>query len=176
MSLSMYQASIPVFISQLNNLSGLLKKGEEHAHARKIDPEVFINARLAPDMFPLSRQVQIASDGVKGGAARLAGVEVPSFPDTEKTFAELQARIAKTIDFVKTFSAKQIDGSEERKITLKLGGQDTTFSGQVYLLDFVLPNLYFHITTTYAILRNNGVDVGKRDYLANLKDYFPKKT
>jgi hypothetical protein len=169
----MYQASIPVFISHLNNLSAFLKKGEEYALAKKIEPEVLINARLAPDMFPLSRQVQIATDGVKGGAARLAGVEVPSYPDTEKTFAELQARIAKTIEFVKGFGAKQIDGSEDRKITLKLGGQDTTFPGQVYLLDFVLPNLYFHITTTYAILRHNGVDIGKRDYLANLKDYFP---
>lgn len=176
MSLSMYQASIPVFVNQLNNLSGLLKKGEEYALAKKIEPEVFINARLAPDMFPLSRQVQIATDGVKGCAARLAGVEVPGFPDTEKTFAELQARIAKTIEFVKSFNAKQIDGSEEHKITLKLGGQDTTFPGQVYLLEFVLPNLYFHITTTYAILRHNGVEIGKRDYLANLKDYFPQKT
>jgi hypothetical protein len=175
MSLSMYQASIPVFISQLNNLSGILKKGEEHAASRKIEPEIFINARLAPDMFPLSRQVQIATDGVKGCAARLAGVEVPSYPDTEKTFAELQARIAKTIAFLNTFKAAQIDGSEERKVTLKLRGEDTTFPGQVYLLNFVLPNLYFHITTTYAILRHNGVDLGKRDFLANLKDYFPVK-
>jgi len=174
MSLSMYQASIPVFISQLNNLSGLLKKGEEHALAKKIEPEVFINARLAPDMFPLSRQVQIATDGVKGCAARLAGVEVPSYPDTEKTFAELQARIAKTIEFLKTFSAKQIDGSEERKITLKLRDQEVTFLGQSYLLNFVLPNLYFHMTATYAILRHNGVDIGKRDFLANLKDHLQK--
>src|SRR5580698_8690534 len=164
MSLSMYQASIPVFISQLNNLTGILKKGEEHALAKKIEPEVFINARLAPDMFPLSRQVQIATDGVKGCAARLAGVEVPSYPDTEKTFAELQARIAKTIEFLKTFSAKQIDGSEERKVTLKLRGQETVFLGQPYLLNFVLPNLYFHITTAYAILRHNGVDIGKKDF------------
>src|SRR5271163_2042041 len=137
MPLSMYQASIPVFISQLNNLSGILKKGEEHALARKIEPEIFINARLAPDMFPLSRQVQIATDGAKGCAARLAGVEVPSFPDTEKTFAELQVRIAKTIEFIKTFNAQQIDGSEDRKVTLKLRGQDATFSGQPYLLCFV---------------------------------------
>jgi hypothetical protein len=175
MSLSMYQVSIPVFISQLNNLSGILKKAEEHALAKKIESEIFINARLAPDMFPLSRQVQIATDGVKGCAARLAGVEVPSFPDTEKTFAELQARITKTIDFLNTFKASQIDGTEERKVTLKLRGEDTTFPGQVYLLSFVLPNLYFHITTTYAILRHNGVDLGKRDFLANLKDYFAGK-
>ena len=114
MSLSMYQASIPVFVKQLSNLSAILKKAEEHALAKKIEPEVFINARLAADMFPLSRQVQIATDGVKGCAARLAGVEVPSYPDTEKTFPELQARIAKTIDFAKSFSASQIDGTEER--------------------------------------------------------------
>jgi len=174
MSLSMYQASIPVFISQLNNLSWILKKGEEHAAAKKIEPEIFTNARLAPDMFPLSRQVQIATDGVKGCAARLAGVEVPSFPDTEKTFAELQARITKTIDFIKTFKASQIDGTEEKKVVLKLRDQEVIFTGQVYLLNFVLPNLYFHSTTTYAILRHNGVDIGKRDFLANLADYFKK--
>ena len=136
--------------------------------ARKIEPEVFINARLAPDMFPLSRQIQIATDGAKGCAARLAGVEVPSYPDTEKTFPELQARIAKTIEFLKTFNAKMIDGSEERKVTLKLRGQETTFLGQPYLLNFVLPNLYFHITTAYAILRHNGVDIGKKDFIGSL--------
>jgi uncharacterized protein len=168
MSLSMYQASIPVFEKQLGNLSTILKKAEEHALARKIEPEIFINARLAPDMFPLARQVQIATDGAKGCAARLAGVEVPSYPDTEKTFPELQARIAKTIAFVKTLSPKQIDGSEERKVTLKLRGQDTTFLGQAYLLNFVLPNLYFHITTTYAILRHNGLDIGKKDFIGGL--------
>jgi len=168
MSLSMYQASIPVFIKNLNNLSAILKKAEEHALAKKIEPEIFVNARLAPDMFPLSRQVQIATDGAKGCAARLAGVEVPSYPDTEKTFAELQARIAKTIEFVKAFTPKQIDGSEERKVTLKLRDQEVTFLGQPYLLSFVLPNLYFHITTAYAILRHNGVDLGKRDYIGGL--------
>jgi len=165
MALTMYQASIPVFEKQLSNLSAILKKAEEHALAKKIEPEVFIDARLAPDMFPLSRQVQIATDGVKGCAARLAGVEVPSYPDTEKTFPELQARILKTVDFIKNFTPKQIDGSEERKVTLKLRGQDTTFLGQPYLLNFVLPNLYFHMTTAYAILRHNGVDIGKKDFL-----------
>ena len=170
MSLSMYQASIPVFIKQLSNLSAILKKAEEHALAKKIEPEVFINARLAPDMFPLSRQVQIATDGVKGCAARLAGVEVPSYPDTEKTFPELQERIAKTIEFAKTFSANQIDGTEERKVVLKLRGLEATFLGQSYLLNFVLPNLYFHITTAYAILRHNGVDIGKRDYIGKLPE------
>jgi hypothetical protein len=174
MPLSMYQASIPVFISKLNNLSGILKKVEAHAAARKIEPEVFINARLAADMFPLSRQIQIATDGVKGCAARLAGVEVPSYPDTEKTFAELQARIAKTIEFLKTFGANKIDGSEERKVTLKLRGQDTSFLGQPYLLNFVLPNFYFHISMAYAILRHNGVEIGKPDYLSDLMEYAVK--
>jgi len=168
MPLSMYQASIPVFVKQLNNLSAILKKGEDNALARKIEPEVFINARLAPDMYPLSRQIQIATDGVKGAAARLAGVEVPSYPDTEKTFAELQARIAKTLEFVKTFSAKQIDGTEEKKITLKLRDREIGFLGQAYLLNFVLPNLYFHVTTAYAILRHNGVDIGKKDFIGGL--------
>ena len=168
MSLSMYQASIPVFVRQLGNLSAILKKAEAHAQTKKIEPEVFITARLAPDMFALARQVQIATDGVKGGAARLAGVEIPSFPDTEKTFEELQARITKTLEFIKTLKASQIDGSEERKITLKVGGQEMSFAGQAYLLNFVLPNLFFHITTTYAILRHNGVEIGKRDYLGSL--------
>lgn len=165
MALSMYQASMPVFIKQLSNLSAILKKAEEHALAKKIEPEVFINARLAPDMYPLSRQVQITTDSVKGCAARLAGVEVPSFPDTEKTFPELQARIAKTIEFIKTFKASQIDGSEERKIVLKLRDREVTFLGQAYLLNFVLPNLFFHYTTAYAILRHNGVEIGKKDFI-----------
>ena len=168
MSLSMYQASIPVFIRNLSNLSAILKKAEAHAQAKKIEPDVFINARLAPDMFPLSRQIQIATDGAKGCAARLSGVEIPSYPDTEKTFPELQARIAKTIEFVKTFNAKQIDGSEERKVVLKLHGVDTSFLGQPYLLNFVLPNFYFHICMAYAILRHNGVDIGKKDFIGDL--------
>jgi len=167
MSLSMYQASIPVFLRNLNNLSAILKKAEEHAKVKKIEPDVFINARLAPDMFPLSRQIQIATDGVKGCAARLSGVEVPSYPDTEKTFDQLQARIAKTVEYVKTFKAAQIDGSEERKVTLKLRGQETTFWGQPYLLNFVLPNFYFHMTIAYAILRHNGVDIGKMDFIGS---------
>jgi hypothetical protein len=168
MSLSMYQASIPVFVRQLGNLSSILKKGEAFAELKKIGPEVFINDRLAPDMYPLSRQVQIACDMAKGGAARLAGKEVPSFEDNEKTFAELQARIAKTVEFLKSFTVNQIDGSEERKITLKIGGHEMSFQGQPYLLNFVLPNLYFHITTTYAILRHNGVDLSKRDFIGGL--------
>lgn len=164
MSLTMYQASIPVFVRMLDNLSGILDKAAAHAEAKKIDPAIFVNARLAPDMFPLSRQVQIATDMVKGCAARLAGIEVPSYEDNETTFSELQARIAKTKTFIKSVSASQIDGSEERKITLKFGSKELSFLGQAYLLDFVLPNFHFHLTTTYAILRHNGVEIGKKDY------------
>jgi hypothetical protein len=163
----MYQASTPVFIRGLGSLSAILGKAAAHAEARKIDPAVFIDARLAPDMFPLSRQVQIATDGVKGCAARLAGIEVPSYADTETTFPELQARIARTVAFLKSVSAAQIDGSEQRKITLKLRGNDVSFLGQPYLLDFVLPNFYFHLTTAYAILRHNGLEIGKMDYLGS---------
>jgi len=169
MTLSMYQASIPVFVKNLSNLSAILKKAEAHALARKIEPEVFINARLAPDMFPLSRQIQIVTDGVKGCAARLAGVDVPSYPDIEKTFPELQVRIAKTIDFIKTFTPQQIDGSEERKVVIKIHGEDTIFVGQPYLLNFVLPNFYFHFCMAYAILRHQGVDIGKMDFIGSLK-------
>jgi len=164
MSLTMYQASIPVFVRMLDNLSGILDKAAAHAEAKKIDPAIFVNARLAPDMFPLSRQVQIATDMVKGCAARLAGIEVPSYEDNESTFSELQARIAKTKAFIESVSASQIDGSEERKITLKFGSKELNFLGQAYLLDFVLPNFHFHLTTTYAILRHNGVEIGKKDY------------
>jgi len=164
MSLTMYQASIPVFVRMLDNLSGILDKAAAHAEAKKIDPAIFVNARLAPDMFPLSRQVQIATDMVKGCAARLAGIEVPSYEDNETTFSELQARIAKTKAFIESVSASQVDGSEERKITLKFGSKELSFLGQAYLLDFVLPNFHFHLTTTYAILRHNGVEIGKKDY------------
>jgi len=168
MTLSMYQASIPVIVHALNNLTVILKKGEAFATAKKIEPSVLINARLAPDMFPLSRQVQIATDVVKGGAARLAGVEIPSYADTESSFAELYERINKTITFLNGFKPAQIDGSEDKAISLKVGGNDLAFTGQQYLLHFVLPNLFFHITTAYAILRHNGVDVGKKDFLGGI--------
>jgi len=164
----MYQASIPVFIRGLGNLSAILDKAATHAEAKKIDPSVFINARLAPDMYPLSRQVQIASDVAKGCAARLAGIEVPSYEDNETTFPELQARIAKTVAFMQSVSPSQIDGSEERPITLKLRGKEVSFLGQPYLLSFVLPNFYFHLTTTYAILRHNGLEIGKPDYIGGI--------
>jgi len=168
MTISMYQSSIPVFIKNLENLSAILKKAEAHAEAKKIDQSVFLNARLFPDMFPLVRQIQITSDTVKAGAARLAGVEVPSFEDVEKTFGELQERIAKTVKFLQNIKAEQIDGTEEKKITYTQRGKESNFIGQPYLLNYVLPNLYFHIMATYAILRHNGVEIGKKDYLGNL--------
>ena len=167
MSLTMYQASIPAFVRMLDNLSTILNKAAAHAEAKKIAPAIFINARLAPDMFPLSRQVQIATDMVKGCAARLAGIEVPSYEDNEATFEELQARVAKTIAFLQSISAEQIDGSEERDITVKFGSREFNFLGQAYLVDFVIPNFHFHLTSTYAILRHNGVDIGKMDYIGS---------
>jgi hypothetical protein len=165
MSLSMYQASVPVFLHMLKNLTAILDKAEAFAAERKIEPEVLLSWRLAPDMFPLVRQVQIAADFAKGTTARLAGAEVPKYADDEKIFAELKARIAKTVKFVQGFSAKDIDGSEGRDITLSVGGQDMHFKGQPYLLDFALPNFYFHSTVAYAILRHCGVEIGKRDFL-----------
>jgi hypothetical protein len=165
MSLSMYQASIPVFIRMLGNLSAIIDKAAAHAEAKKIDPSVLIRDRLAPDMLPFSFQVQTATDSVKGCVARLAGIEAPSFADTEATFPELKARIAKTIDFLQSVSAAQIDGTEERPITLKLRVGELQFQGQSYLLFFAIPNFYFHVTTAYAILRHNGVELGKQDFL-----------
>jgi hypothetical protein len=165
MSLSMYQASTPYFLRMLGNLSKILEKAEAYAVAKKIDPQVLINARLAPDMFPLSRQIQIAADMVKGCAARLAGIEVPSYPDTENTFPELQARIAKTISFLQSVKAGQIDGSENRTVILKTRGKEVNFRGQDYVFGFVIPNFYFHLTAAYAILRHNGLDIGKMDYI-----------
>ncbi|MDA8484152.1 DUF1993 domain-containing protein [Pseudomonas resinovorans] len=168
MSLSMYEASIPVLTRMLGNLSNLLKKGEANAQARSIDPKVFIDSRLAPDMYPLARQVQIASDMAKGCAARLAGVEVPSWEDTESTFEELQARIAKTLDFIKGIDAAKLEGSETRTVVMKMRSGEISFSGRDYLLGFAMPNFYFHVTAAYAILRHNGVDVGKMDYLGGV--------
>jgi hypothetical protein len=166
MSLSMHQASVPVFVRMLNNLSAILKTAEAHAEAKKIEPSVLINDRLAPDMHPLSRQIQIATDGAKGCVARLAGIDIPSYPDTETTFAELQERLAKTIAFLTSVPVEKIDGSDDRTITLKLGGtREVNFPGSAYLLNFGLPNFFFHVTATYLILRHNGVQLGKMDYL-----------
>lgn len=165
MSLSIYQASIPTFLRTLGNLSAILKKAAAHAEAKNIDPRIFIDARLAPDMFPLARQVQIASDAAKGAGARLAGLEVPSYADTETTFDELQARIARTVEFLEGIREEQLDGAEERNVTLKVRGQEISFNGRDFLFGFALPNFFFHVTTAYAILRHNGVELGKMDFL-----------
>ncbi|MEX6501067.1 DUF1993 domain-containing protein [Pseudomonas zhanjiangensis] len=165
MSLSMYQASIPVFTRQLNNLSTLLGLAAADAEARKIDPSVLLNARLAPDMFPLVRQVQIACDSAKAGIALLAGIEAPQQTDDETSFADLQARIAATLAFLQGIVPGQIDGSEARDLILKRCDKETHFLGQAFLLDHVMPNFYFHYTTAYAILRHNGAAIGKRDFL-----------
>ena len=163
MTLSMYQASVPVYTRALRNLTHILKKGEEHAG----DASALLDARLAPDMHPLPRQVQIACDTAKGGAARLAGVDVPSMADTETTFAELHARIARTIAFIETLTPEQIDGTEDKTITLQFPGREITFKGQAFLLSFSLPNLFFHVTTAYAILRHAGVPLGKMDFIGS---------
>ncbi|WGV28155.1 DUF1993 domain-containing protein [Halotia branconii] len=165
MTISMYQASIPVFIRALNNLANILEKGAAYAETKKIDPSVLINSRLSPDMLPLSKQVQIASDIVNRGAARLAIVEAPKFEDNETTFAQLIERIHKTISQLNTFKPEQIDGSEEKEITLQMRDTTASFQGMPYLLYFVLPNLYFHVTTAYDILRHCGVELGKQDFL-----------
>ncbi len=165
MSLSMYQASVPVFVQMLGSLSAVLKKAAAYAEAKKIDPLVMTGARLFPDMLPLTRQVQIASDHAKGACARLSGKEPPSMPDTETTFDELQARIARTLDYVQTFKAADIDGSEDKEIVLTIGGQKYPLKGRQYLLHFAIPNLFFHVTTAYNILREQGVEIGKRDFI-----------
>ncbi|MGF1534932.1 MAG: DUF1993 family protein [Elainellaceae cyanobacterium] len=166
MTISMHQASVPLITRALTSLIETLKKGEAYAQAKGIDPAVLVNSRLYPDMFPLARQVQIASDVANRGMARLADLEVPSMEDTETTFPELVNRLQKTIDYLEGLSADQIDGTEEKDITVPIGGDKTmTLQGWPFLSYFVLPNLYFHVTTAYDILRHNGVEVGKRDFL-----------
>lgn len=165
MTLSMYQAAVPPFVNMLTNLSTILGKAAAHAEARKIDPAVLLNTRLFPDMLPFTTQIQIAADAAKFGAGRLAGVEMPKFPDTETTIPELQERIAKTIAFLKSLKPEQVDGSEDKQITFKGGSREMSFKGQAYLLGFAQPNFYFHVTTAYAILRHCGIEIGKRDYL-----------
>ncbi len=165
MNISMYQASAPRFVNTLKNLSAILDKAQAHADAKKIDPRALTAARLFPDMFPMSRQVQSACDTAKGAVARLAGVEIPVHEDTEQTFEELKARIAKTIAFINTIKPAQVDGSEDREVVLKFRSGEVKFKGMQYLLGHALPNFYFHVTTAYDILRHNGVEVGKRDYI-----------
>ena len=168
MSISLYQASVPVFQQFLGSLRAVLAKAEAHAAAHKIEPTVLLQARLYPNMFTLTRQVQIAGDFAKGAPARLAGLEPPKYEDNEASFAELLARIDRTSAFLKTLKAAQIDGQEERTIELKVGGQPMTFKGQPYLLHFALPNFFFHAAAAYAILRHNGVELGKRDYMGQM--------
>ena len=165
MTISMYQASVPVFQKSLLALKEVLAKGAAQADAKKIEGSVFLTSRLYPDMFPLTRQVQIAADFGKGPVARLAGVEVPKYEDNETTFAELAARIDKTLAFIGTFKPEQIDGQENRDIELTIAGKPLLLKGQPYLLHYALPNLYFHMAMAYAILRHNGVDVGKKDFI-----------
>ena len=165
MTISMYQASVPPLMRSLNNLMAILEKSAAHAEAKKIDPAVLINSRLYPNMFHLGRQVQIASDIARRGVARLAGAEAPNFEDNETTFPELVARLQKTTAYMETLTAAQIDGSEEKSITLPFGKDTMTFEGLPFLLYFILPNVYFHVTTAYDILRHCGVELGRLDYL-----------
>ena len=165
MKLSMHQAGAARFAAMLRNLSAILDKAEAYAEAKKIDAAVPGGLRLIADMFPLARQVQIACDTAKGAVARLAGLEIPKHEDTEKTFEELQMRIIKTLDFIATVKAAQVDGSEDKEIVIKLRGKDTAFKGMSYLFGFAWPNFYFHVTTAYNILRHNGVELGKGDFI-----------
>lgn len=165
MALSFYDISVPVFLRGLGQLSHLLDKGLAHAQASGIDPTVLVNARLAPDMFTLAGQIQSASDASKLGTARIAGLTAPSFPDTETTYPELQARIAKTVDYLQSVDRALVDGFEDRPVTMKARGNELTFTAQRYLLQFALPNFFFHVTTAYDVLRHSGVPLGKMDYL-----------
>ena len=164
----MYTLSAPLFVRMLRNLEAVLDKGAAYAAAKKIDPTVLVNARLFPDMFPLAAQVRIAGDFAKGAVARLTGNEPPKYEDNEATLDELKGRIAKTIAYVEEFEAARFDGADERKVTIKLRGEERTFDGRTYLANIVLPNFFFHVTTAYDILRHNGVELGKRDFVGPL--------
>jgi uncharacterized protein len=168
MTVSMYAISMPIYDRQLVSLSQILSKVTLHCEQKKIDQSVFMGLRLYPDMLPFSRQIQIACDQGKGAAARLAGIEVPRFEDTESNFAELQGRIEKTRDFVRSVSKAAIEASAEREIVMKIGPTEVRMTGLRFLTEFSLPNFYFHLTSAYAILRHNGVELGKRDYLGAL--------
>ena len=168
MPISMYQASAPRFVNTLKNLSAVLDKAQAWAEAKKVDTLVLASARLYPDMFAFARQIQTACDTAKGAMARLGGVENPKHEDTEQTFPELKARIAKTIAFIETFKPAQIDGTEEKDLAIKLGPREVQWKGMQYLLGFALPNFYFHAATAYDILRHNGVELAKRDFIGNV--------
>ncbi len=167
MIISMYQASVPRFVNILGNLSNILDKAQVHVDAKKLDTATLTTYRLFPDMLPMTTQVQIACDAAKGVVARLAGVEIPAFEDNEKTLTDLKARVAKTIAFIQTVTPQQIDGTEEKEIVVKRGDKETHYKGMQFLLGHAIPNFYFHVTTTYNILRHNGIEIGKRDYLGN---------
>jgi hypothetical protein len=166
MTVSIYTSSVPVFKQMLSALAEMLRKAEAHATEKNIDHDAYLQARLYPDMFPLLRQVQIAVDFAKGAAARLSGVEIPSYPDTEKSFADLQDLLAKVLAFIDTLDAKQFEGADDKEIVLRPGTpKERKLSGSAYLRNYNLPQFFFHVTTAYAILRHNGIEVGKRDYM-----------
>ncbi|MEY3125084.1 MAG: hypothetical protein RLZZ573_1604 [Pseudomonadota bacterium] len=167
MSISMYQASVPRFVNILGNLANILDKAQAHVDAKKLADATLTGYRLFPDMLPMATQVQIACDTAKGVVARLAGVEIPVFDDSEKTLADLKARVVKTIAFIQTVTPEQIDGTEDKDIVTKRGEKETHYKGMQFLLGHAVPNFYFHITTAYNILRHNGVEIGKRDFLGN---------
>ena len=167
MTLSMYQASVPRFVNILGNLSNILDKAQAHIDAKKIADASLTAYRLFPDMLPMTTQVQIACDAAKGVVARLAGVDIPAFEDNEATLADLKARVAKTIAFIQTITPAQIDGTEDKEIVIKRGEKETHYKGMLFLLGHAIPNFYFHVATTYNILRHNGVEIGKRDFLGN---------
>ncbi|MGR9043648.1 MAG: DUF1993 domain-containing protein [Gammaproteobacteria bacterium] len=167
MPISMYQASIPHFIRMLGNLSSIIDKTRIHAESRKIEESVFINARLAPDMYPLSRQIQVVTDMARTCAARLAGIKAPNYEHHETTFSDFKNRISKTIEFLQGIECEQIDNSYDQPITIKLADKEVVYLGQDYLLENIIPHFYFHVTTAYAILRHHGVQLGKKDYLDN---------
>jgi len=165
MTISLYQASVPVFVKMLNNLGAILDKAAAQAEAKKFDQGFLLGDRVYPDMFTFTKQVQIAADFAKNGTARLAGVEPPRFEDTETTFAELKARIARTVEYCSGFKPEQIDGREEADIRFTIGKRELQYKGLPFLLEWSLPNFYFHLTTAYALLRGNGIEIGKRDFL-----------
>ncbi|MDE2095138.1 MAG: DUF1993 domain-containing protein [Burkholderiales bacterium] len=169
MSITMHSASVPVFVRMLGNLGTWLDKAEAHAQAKKFDPAVYLGARLAPDMLPFTKQIQIACDGAKFGVSRLAGVEAPKFDDNEANIAELRERVRATVAFIQSVPASKIDGTEDKDVTIPRRDGPMTLKGEFYLKHYVMPNFYFHLTTAYALLRHNGVDLGKADYLGALQ-------
>lgn len=168
MTLTMSRASTPMFVQYLTALADILEKAETHSIRRNIDPQALLTARLYPDMFPLTSQIQFACDFAKGTVARLAGVPVPAYEDNERSFGELRARIAKTLEFIRSIDPRKIDGSETRAIYMKFAGQDLAFKGEPYLIGFAIPSMIFHVATAYDILRHNGVDIGKADFLGRV--------